>query len=151
MAQTLDDALARGERSLVLLVDFARYFDGLNSNKLCLKLLRMGVPVPAVRWFRAYLLHRRARVRCGATVSEFHAFEAGTPQGGVCGPTLATVYLNEVVRALRTGLPAGSVEVFLYADDLAAVFRGGPCRRSSGTRSGSGTTSAPSLTTTPSR
>ena len=30
-------------------------------HQTCLKLLQMGVPVPAVRWFRAYLSHRRAR------------------------------------------------------------------------------------------
>ena len=125
MAQTIEDGLAQGQLSLVLLVDFARYFDGLNRNKLCLKLLRMGVPPQAVRWFRSYLSGRQARVRCGGAVSEYHEFEAGTPQGGVCGPMLATVYLNDIVQALARGLPAGcSLEVFLYADDLALVVRG---------------------------
>ena len=48
---------------------------------------------------------------------------AGTPQGGVCGPTLATVYLNEVAEVIAKGLPKGSVEAYLYADDLPRVSK----------------------------
>ena len=77
---------------------------------------RLGVPGCAIRWVRASLIHRRARVRWGATLSDSRVFQEGLPQGSVLAPPLGLMYVNDI----GSDTPEGVARP-LYADDLALL------------------------------
>jgi len=54
----------------------------------------------------------------------FHRTDAGTPQGGLCSPTLANMVLDGLQRLLAEVVPSGSKVNFVrYADDFICTGR----------------------------
>jgi RNA-directed DNA polymerase len=67
------------------------------------------------KWLKAGYMEKRV----------FYDTEAGTPQGGICSPTLANIALNGLERKLREKYPKGTVRyqrakvhLVRYADDF---------------------------------
>ena len=71
-------------------------------------------------WNKNYVLNREARVKFQGTISTYHTFENGTPQGGILSPYLFNVLIENL---LLIKLPPG-VEMFIFADDICLVSRG---------------------------
>eukprot|EP00660_Eupelagonema_oceanica_P019662 gene19662-biopygen30151 len=105
-------------------VDFTAAFDRAKRDLLYAKMLDKGFPPAAVRWVRAFLTRRRFRVRCGDMLSAMREAEEGFPQGTVLGPLLWNIFCDDIVAALKRGLPEASVEVVVYADDVTVLLRG---------------------------
>ena len=105
---------------LLIAVDASQAFDRMVKERLFEKMGALGIPDIAVRWMRAFLTDRRARVRVGAAVSSFHSMEEGCPQGTISGPVAWDIFVDDVVAAVG----AAGGEVSLYADDIAICIRG---------------------------
>ena len=65
----------------------------------------------------------RGRVRVADMLSALREFVEGFPQGTVLGPVFWDFFLDDIVPALRAGLPPGvRMEIALYADDITVVL-----------------------------
>ena len=90
VTQDVADGLAEKQYTLMVCVDFSRYFDRVWRLALHERLLDLGVPPRAVRWVRQFLSDRRAHVRCASATSAAKVFDEGMPQGTVLVPSSAS-------------------------------------------------------------
>ena len=103
-------------RAVLVLLDFARAYDRVWRAALFCKMARLGVPGCVIRWVKALLSDRRARVRWGTAQSDSRVFKEGLPQGSVLAPLLWLIYVNDIDE----GLPE-TVSRSLFADDVALL------------------------------
>ena len=61
-----------------------------------LRLQALGVSRTSLDWFKSYLSERLQCVRIGAETSSLQGISHGVPQGSILGPTLFTIYLNNI-------------------------------------------------------
>ena len=106
----------RPQRAVLVLLDFARAYDRVWREALYCKMARLGIPGCVIRWVKALLSDRRARVRWGTAQSDSRVFKEGLPQGSVLAPLLWLIYVNDIDE----GLPEG-VSRSLFADDVALL------------------------------
>ena len=66
----------------------------------------------ALSWFTSYLANRRQCVKYNDVLSDYEQIEFGVPQGSVVGPTMFTIYVNDLLLSLPDGC------AIAYADDL---------------------------------
>ena len=75
----------------------------------------------AIQWMRSYLCDRSQYVAVGAGVSDMKAFRHGVPQGSVLGPTLYTLYINEMADTINEYETCNNevheVPEYLFRDD----------------------------------
>ena len=85
-----------------------------SDDPACLS--RLGVPGCVVRWIKALLSDRRARVRWRAAQPDSRVFKEGLPQGSVLAPLLWLIFFNNIDEGLQE-----SVSRSLFADDVALL------------------------------
>ena len=104
------------KRAVLVLLDFARAYDRVWRDGLYAKMARLGIPACTIRWLKAFLSDRRARVRWGTTTSSTRVFKEGLPQGSVLAPLLWLCYVNDIDENLPADIPRT-----LFADDVALM------------------------------
>ena len=95
----------------ILFADFTKAFDTVSHNILLQKLNDLGIRGDIWLWLKNYLTERRQFVRINGSDSDTHIIAHGVPQGSVLGPTLFSLFTNDLPKSLR------SAEIYLYADD----------------------------------
>jgi hypothetical protein len=117
-------AVDDGESVDIFYLDFAKAFDKVPRQRLIKKLLAKGVDTNIVRWIENWLTGRTQRVCIQGQQSEDCDVDSGVPQGTVLGPTLFTVYIDD----LEVEVVAEKLDVVIvkFADDTkgAKVIRG---------------------------
>ena len=108
----------KAERTVLALLDFSKAYDTVWRADLLASMLRKGVPPRFVRWIKAFLTNRQAKVRLGGVSSKNRLFREGVPQGSVLAPLLFLF----VIDTLNDRLPRG-LHVSMYADDVALWAR----------------------------
>lgn len=110
---------------LGLFIDFKKAFDTVNHSILLDKLYKIGVRGTPFLWLRDYLTNRKQFVHLGFTKSDFSNVSYGVPQGSILGPTLFSVYINDIVQCGAVGsikLYADDTNVFYYGSDVKRLF-----------------------------
>ena len=82
----------------VVLLDLSKAFDSLDHHEIIIDLqqnLRHWVLVVPL-WNRSYLLGRQQYVRISAKASSLGAVSYGVPQGSILGPSLLTIFINDL-------------------------------------------------------
>lgn len=95
-------------------LDVAQAFDRVWHEGLLAKMISMDVPGYLVRLVESYLEDRSFEVHHLTAVSTTRRIEAGVPQGSLLGPTLFSIYVNDMPTS-------PNVERAIYADDTALV------------------------------
>lgn len=113
----------------VAFVDFEKAFDSINRNLLWPILLKNNIKGNLFRCIKSMYTYVKARVRCGAKLTDYINCSAGVKQGDVCSPILFSLFINELAiqvinhgrHGVQFGLDAFELFILLLADDIALL------------------------------
>ena len=99
----------------MIYTDFSKAFDRVNHDYLLYKLSSYNIHPGILSLLRNYLSDRKHRVVVDGYCSDWNSVPSGVPQGSILGPTLFSLFVNDIPRCLTNNC-------LLFADDLK-VFR----------------------------
>ena len=112
LTETWRRAVDSGLLVAVAFVDFKKAFDSVCHTVLETKLQRdFGIRGPLLDWLKSYLKGRQQVTIVNGVNSGTLPVSCGIPQGSVLGPTLFTMFMND----LPTSVVSGSL--YMFADD----------------------------------
>lgn len=101
----------------VALVDFRKAFDSVSQQVLLEKLrANFGICHKALVWISSYLNGRKQYTVVNGYNSDTMPVSVGIPQGSVLGPTLFSLFVNDLLSSVKSG------SVYLFADDIT-IYR----------------------------
>jgi hypothetical protein len=115
LVEELTSDMASGQRTDVLVLDFAKAFDKVNHSLLQHKLNSYGVRGKINKWISNFLANRRQAVVVEGAKSDSIDVKSGVPQGSVLGPCLFLVFINDLPEKLTSNTR-------MFADDTA-IYR----------------------------
>ena len=98
----------------IIYLDFKKAFDSVSHKKLLAKLLNYGIHTNTIGWLSNFLSERKQRVNISGNLSDIASVTSGVPQGSVLGPTLFSIYINDLSDIFKDT----DVVCRLFADDV---------------------------------
>ena len=112
LTETWRKAVGEGLVVAVAFIDFKKGFDSVSHTILEMKLERdFGISGPLLDWLKSYLKERQQFTAVNGSTSEMIPISFGIPQGSVLGPTLFTLFTNDLPSSVSSG------SVYMFADD----------------------------------
>lgn len=86
-------------------------FDSIDNNILIKKLEIYGIRGPFNKLIKSYLSNRKCLTTLNGVTSKVNPIKYGVPQGSVIGPTLFSLFINDIKKF------GDNSEINLFADD----------------------------------
>ena len=102
-------------------IDLAKAFDTVDRSILVGRLRSIAVSDGSLAWFANYLPQRVQCIKSENLLSQPLPVTKGVPLGSILGPTLFSIYINNIAQA------EGSPLIHLYADDTV-LYSAGPSK-----------------------
>uniref|UniRef100_A0A3B3HAC9 Reverse transcriptase domain-containing protein n=1 Tax=Oryzias latipes TaxID=8090 RepID=A0A3B3HAC9_ORYLA len=99
----------------MLFVDYSSAFNTIIPDRLCNKLLTLGLPPLTCNWINNFLTNRTQTVRLGPHRSSTRTLNIGAPQGCVLSPLLYCIYTYDCSPAHNNNC------IIKFADDTTVV------------------------------
>ena len=120
MIEDWRSALDNKEVVGIVFVDFRKAFDSIDHSLLLQKLQGLGVAGDLWSWIKDCLTNRTQETRINGNGSGLSTVKCGVPQGSVLGPTLFSLFCND----LPDIVDAGEGDIHIYADDTTIYVIG---------------------------
>ena len=122
----IDKAVAsKNENLIILALDWAKAFDSIAPEALCLALRRFGIGTAMASLIADIYTDRIFKVQWDGQMSNFHPQKFGISQGCPLSPFLFSILMTVLMhdcRAKMGGIPM-ELEELLYADDTLLIGR----------------------------
>ena len=112
------NAIDKKQYGAAVFIDLAKAFDSVNHHILIGRLNSLGFSNDCLAWLTNYFSDGVQCVKSEGLLSGPLAVSMGMPQRSILGPTLFSVYINDVALA------AGESLIHLYADDTTLYTSG---------------------------
>jgi ribonuclease HI len=101
-------------RTVLLMLDYSKAYDKVWVQDLLLCMIKKGVPAMFIKWIRAFLQCRTARVMYNGSLSKTVHLRQGLPQGAVLSPLLFLFFIDDLHQLIPDG-----VDIAMFADDAS--------------------------------
>ena len=102
--------LNKHKDTYIVFLDLKKAFDTVSHKILLNKLKMVGLEQNSLNWLRSYLGDRQQRTLIDGNCSSELNVMYSVPQGSILGPTLFTIYINDLEPHVKSNIN-------LYADD----------------------------------
>ena len=97
-------SLGGGQRTGAVMVDFSGAFNVVAHRRLVLRLGHCGVSGPTCAWILGFLVRGGRGVVVGGGGSGWVRVQSGVPRGGVLGPLLFLVCVNDIADRVASAV-----------------------------------------------
>ena len=113
LLELMDDFTSFYEMEILfdcIYLDFAKAFDRVFHQRLLTELYNIGIRRNLMNWIKDFLKGREQRVVVNNEFSDWASVVSGIPQGSVLGPSLFTIFINDIPNDITS-------KVNFFADD----------------------------------
>ncbi|GBM88804.1 RNA-directed DNA polymerase from mobile element jockey [Araneus ventricosus] len=116
VVEFIEEGFINKQKTGAVFLDIQKAFDRVWQDALIHKLINYNTPPYITKTFLSYMKNRKFAVKVKSSLSETKNIHAGVAQGSKIGPTLFSIFINDIPKQFNT-------MISLYADDTAILAR----------------------------